>query len=289
MKNLIDKLINAGIEEIEAKKEISILEKEFKDKNKIQEIVNERIKTRKPIQYLIGKAFFMDFEVTVTPQVLIPRPETEILVEEVVRRLKSTNCHPEGVKRPKDLQTIKAIDIGTGTGIIPIALVRLIPDIKIYAIDLEREVIDLALENARKYGVDQKIHFKICDLFSNEAEKLFQTYKFDLVISNPPYVKQSRGVVTTPLQPEIAYEPKIALSGSKENMTGLVYYERILKLAKKYDVRLIALEIDPPLVIDLKNLLIKEGLNKFEVVKDYAKLDRCLFVYLNPQFSCNFC
>jgi methylase of polypeptide subunit release factors len=95
MKDLINKLTNAGIEESEAKKEISILYKEVKDENKIKEIIEERIKTRKPIQYLIGKAYFMDFEVKVTPKVLIPRPETEILVEETAKRLLKSNFHPE--------------------------------------------------------------------------------------------------------------------------------------------------------------------------------------------------
>src|SRR3990167_9078053 len=87
MKNLINQLISAGIEEPDAKSEIAFLQKEFTDQNKIQEIVNERIKSRTPIQYLIGKAYFMDFWVKVTPKVLIPRPETEILVEKTVERM----------------------------------------------------------------------------------------------------------------------------------------------------------------------------------------------------------
>ena len=269
MRDLIYKLVSAGIEESEAKQEIAILQKEFKDQNKVQEVVNERIKTRKPIQYLIGKAYFMDFVVSVNEKVLIPRPETEILVEETVKLCRDMPWHVSTV-----------IDIGTGSGIIPIALARLVPDIKIYAIDLEKGVIDLATENAKNCGAYQKIHFKVCDLFSYDMDEFFKSVHFDLVISNPPYVKPHE---MKKLRPEVyLYEPKVALSGSKENVTGLVYYQRILMLAKKYDVSLVALEIDPPLVSGLKSLLIKEGLNKFEIIKDYAKLDRCLFVYLNP-------
>ena len=73
-KELISQLISAGIEEPEAKSEVALLQKEYTDKNKIKEIVNERVKSRTPVQYLIGKAYFMDFYVKVTPKVLIPRP-----------------------------------------------------------------------------------------------------------------------------------------------------------------------------------------------------------------------
>ena len=279
MKNLIDKLISCGIEESEARQEISILQKEISDENKIKEIVNKRIKTRKPIQYILGKAYFMDFEVAVNEKVLIPRPETEILVEETVKRCR------DAINRV----STTAIDIGTGTGIIAIALAKMIPNIKIIAIDIDKDVINLAKENAKKNGVENRIDFKICDLFSDCAEGIFKTNKFDLIISNPPYVKQCRDGVTPSLQTEIAHEPDIALFGSKENKTGLVYYERIIELCRRGLINqtptLIALEIDPPLVNDLKNLFKKEGLNKYEIVKDYAKLERCLFVHLKPLTS----
>ncbi|MBI2996697.1 MAG: peptide chain release factor N(5)-glutamine methyltransferase [Candidatus Melainabacteria bacterium] len=259
-KDLLKKLINAGIEEAEAKKEISILYKEFgkENLNKIKNIVEERIKTRTPLQYLLGKAYFMDFEVKVNNHVLIPRPETEILVEETVRR---------GMPR-------HALDIGTGSGIIAIALAKLIPNIKIIAIDIKKEIIALAKENATKNNVADKIQFKICDVFSKDTEDLFKSHKIDLIISNPPYVKENeparRRDGEPAIQPEILHEPKIALYGS------LIYYERIIRLA--LSTQMLALEIDPPLVNDLKSLLKKEGLNNFEIVKDYNNLDRCLFI-----------
>ena len=84
-------------------------------------------------------------------------------------------------------------------------------------------------------------------------------------------------------QPEIIHEPKIALHGSKENKTGLIYYERIIELCCRAINRvsmLLAFEIDPPLVKSLKSLLKKNNLNDFEIVKDYSGLDRCLFVYM---------
>lgn len=268
MKSFIKQLIRAGIEANEAKKEISILFAEFGENNleKIKKIVDERIKKRTPIQYLIGKAYFMDFEVKVSSKVLIPRPETEVLVDEAVRRVKS-RFDP------------MAIDIGTGSGVIAIALAKLIPNIKITAIDIDKEIIDLACENARLNNVENKINFKICDVFSKCFEGLIQNQKFDLIISNPPYVGTYHD---KPMQPEIMHEPKIALSGSKENKSGLIYYERIIELycrGRSGPVpTIMAFEIDPPLVDDLKNLLKKNNLNNFEIVKDYGKLDRCLFI-----------
>ena len=275
-KNLLDKLIEAAIEISEAKKEISILQIEISDQNKIKEIVNERIKTRKPIQYLIGKAYFMDFELAVNERVLIPRPETEMLVEEAVKRCRD-------VQWPVSM----AIDIGTGSGIIAIALCKMLPNIEVIAIDIDKDIINLANENAKKNNVGNRIHFKTCDLFSDEIEELFRKHKFDLVISNPPYIKefvtacQSNGV--SAIQPEIVHEPKIALYGSKENNTGLVYYERIFDLCRRDVARnvstLVAFEIDPPIVNDLKMLLKKYNLNSFEIIEDYGKSDRCLFIY----------
>ena len=299
MKSFIDDLISAGIEENEAKKEISILESEIKDKETIKKIVNERVKTRTPIQYLLGKAFFMDFEVKVNPKVLIPRPETEILVEETVKRLaalyKDCVIPAKAGIQERDLtlklsgfpvkpgMTITALDIGTGSGIIAIALAKLIPDIKIMAIDINKEIIDLAKENAKLNNVENKINFKVCDIFSKCFEGLLQSRRFDLIVCNPPYVKGG-ACHGKPVQPEVVHEPRIALYGSKENKTGLVYYERIVELFRRglinqtRAVKLLAFEIDPPLVGDLKKMLKKNNLNNYEIVKDYAKLERCLFV-----------
>ena len=265
--NLINLLITAGIEKQEAQKELSILVKEFGANNseKIQALINKRIKTREPIQYLLKKAYFMDFEVRVNKNVLIPRPETEILVEETIKKCR-------GVSR-------NALDIGTGSGIIAIALARLVPNIKITAIDISQEVIDLAKENARNCGVLDKIDFQVCDLFSSKIEDIFKPKKVDLIISNPPYIKEENW---HKLSPEVnRHEPKIALTGSQENKTGLVYYERIIELVKKHRATgLIALEIDPPLVNDLKLLLKKLDLNNYKIIKDYAELERGLLVSL---------
>ena len=208
--NLLNKLLESGIEKSEAKKEIDILFSEFKDDlNKIKEIIEIRSKTRKPLQYILGKTHFMDFEIKVNENVLIPRPETEILVEETIKRFLPNT----------------ALDIGTGSGNIAIALAKKIPDIKIVAIDINKEIINLAKENAKNCDVEEKIKFKVCDVFSDDFEKLLLENKFDLIISNPPYVINFS-------QPEVKHEPEIALFGNVENKSGMIYYERIIGLCR---------------------------------------------------------
>ena len=259
---LVNKLIQAGIDKSEAVKEISILKKEFSDPLKISEIIEERVRTRKPLQYLIKKAYFMDFEVTVNEKVLIPRPETEILVEEAVKRINSNT-------------KVTAIDIGTGSGIIAIALSKMILNIEVTAIDINNDIVNIAHENAKKNNADKKIHFEICDLFSGRAEEIFKNNKFNLIVSNPPYVSENG---FSRLEPEVrCYEPKIALVGSGVN--NLTYYERILLLARKnIKPGLIAFEIDPSLVNDLKLLLKRMNLKSGEFLKDYSGQDRYLFI-----------
>ena len=270
--NLIKQLIYAGIEEEEAKKEISILESEIKDKEKIKKIVEERIRTRTPLQYILGKAYFMDFELKVNNNVLIPRPETEILVEEAVRRCVACKAST-------------ALDIGTGSGNIAIALAKMIPEIKIVAIDINKEIINLASENAKINKVKNNIIFKICDVFSECFEALLRNQRFDLIISNPPYLKKAEEQETKKrtMQPEVLHEPSTALFGTKENKTGLIYYERIIDLLRRERSRsfptIVAFEIDPSIVDDLKKLLKEHHLEKYEIMKDYSKLERYLFIY----------
>lgn len=273
--DLLSKLINAGVEEREAKREIAILESEFKDKEKIIAIVEERIKTRKPIQHLIGKAYFMDFVVKVNENVLIPRPETEILVEEATKRLQ-TFSSKSLILNPQ----YSALDIGTGSGVISIGLCKLIKNIKVTTIDISEEVIKIAKENASENNVLENITFEKYDLFGDKVKKVFESSSFDLIISNPPYIKDEE---MSKLEPEISlHEPKIALCGSKKNTSGLVYYERIFELSKlnKKKEFLIALEIDPPIVDGIKQLLNEHNIKNYEIMKDYGKLERCLFLYL---------
>lgn len=263
MKDFIDKLIDSGIEKSEAIREVQILFEEFKNNHdKIKEFVKERAETRKPLQYLLGESYFLDFKVKVNENVLIPRPETEILVLETKDRINKIFQNKK----------IKILEIGTGSGIIPIALAKSIKDIEIISIDISKKALELAFLNAKDLNIENKIKFKQCDIFTKCFEGLISTNNFDVVISNPPYVKNFNEL-------ELMFEPEIALCGNVENTDGLSYYKRILELFLPLKTRLIALEIDSPLADSLINLVKVKSNSKLEIIKDYAGFDRCLFIY----------
>lgn len=163
-----------------------------------------------PLAYLSGKKSFLSWEFNVTPAVLIPRPETEILVEAVVKLV-------------KDHKELRGVDVGTGSGIIAIALAKLLPGSKWYAIDLSPEALAVAEANAVQLGVEQQISFIKGDLL----EPLMNFGEgFELIVSNPPYIPSA--TIET-LQPEVRREPLLALDGGQD---GLDIYKRLLPQAK---------------------------------------------------------
>lgn len=163
-----------------------------------------------PLAYLSGKKFFLSWEFDVNPAVLIPRPETEILVEAVVSLV-------------KDRHELTGVDVGTGSGVIAIALAKLLPGSKWYAIDLSPEALAVAEANAVRLGVDRQISFIKGDLL---APLMDLGERFELIVSNPPYIPSA--IIET-LQPEVRREPLLALDGGED---GLDIYKRLLPQAK---------------------------------------------------------
>ena len=159
--------------------------------NELKKLVARR-KTHYPIEYIIGKASFYGEMFYTLYGVLIPRPETEILVEKAEEIL-------------KDIESPKVIEIGVGSGIISVMLALLIKDIKIIAVDINEKALELAQKNARKHGVENKITFNKSDLFENIPEATY-----DMVISNPPYIANDYKLPTN-----VKYEPSNALFGGK--------------------------------------------------------------------------
>ncbi|MCU0651666.1 MAG: peptide chain release factor N(5)-glutamine methyltransferase [Candidatus Omnitrophica bacterium] len=228
----------------------------------ISHVLKRRI-TGEPIQYILGKTEFMGMEFKVTPDVLIPRPETEILVEVVIKLVNSfSSTH----------QALKILDIGTGSGCIAISLAKLLTNVEIYAVDVSEKALQVAKENAKLNKV--KINFFQNDVLSAIS---FQPSAFSLIVSNPPYV---RAAEINQLQIEVQREPHIALDGGRD---GLDFYRDIIKYAARAlkNNGYLALEIGFRQLKGIKNIFHKS--NKFEiieVVKDYNYIERVVIAKL---------
>jgi release factor glutamine methyltransferase len=168
-----------------------------------------QLEEQKPIQYIFGKAYFYGLEFEVNENTLIPRPETEELVEWIIHE----NKHRE---------QIKILDIGTGSGCIPISLAKNLPDVKLSAIDISVEALAVAKRNAVHNNTN--VNFIHQDILT--AESLPQS--FDIIVSNPPYVRhlEKQEIKENVLQ----YEPHLALF--VEDNDALLFYRKIALLAK---------------------------------------------------------
>lgn len=162
----------------------------------------ERLKNGEPIQYIIGKTYFLDLEIKVTSSVLIPRPETEELVSKTILYLRSQ----------KNIQRI--LEVGTGSGNIAIALAKYLPWINVVTIDIDSEALALAKENAIRHGVDKQIEFLCQDI-----RKYVPRETYDFLISNPPYVPLGAWVASQVKQ----FEPSHAVFTSDDE--GLEFYK----------------------------------------------------------------
>jgi release factor glutamine methyltransferase len=213
---------------------------------------------RKPIQYILGIADFFGFSFAVDPSVLIPRPETEILVEKAIDLIPGLKNHnPE----------VKILDLGTGSGCIAVALAKYVENARITAVDISKEALNIARENALKHDVP--VDFRESDLFSVFS----QENKFDLIVSNPPYVSRKE---ICALEPEISYEPLVALDGGED---GLDFYHRIAEEAGRHlnDAGVLLLEIGWDQAERAASIFRSyPDYGPIEVIKDYNSCDRIL-------------
>ena len=165
----------------------------------------ERLKTHEPIQYVLGKTTFMNLEFKVNSSVLIPRPETEELVRLMLK---------------EDLDGKEVLDIGTGSGCIAISLTKNLHNAKVSALDISKDALEVALENAELNNVN--IEFIHADIFEYQSDK-----KYDVIVSNPPYVLESEKMLMK--QNVLNYEPEIALF--VDDINALKYYESVIKFS----------------------------------------------------------
>lgn len=218
-------------------------------------ILNEKLKGR-PLAHIIGSCEFMGRLYNVSPTVLIPRPETEELIEQSLKQLK--------MSLPKTI-----LDLCTGSGCIAISLAFLFHNAQITAADISTEALDTALGNARNLNIANKINFIKSDLFENISKT------FDFIISNPPYIPTE--VIKT-LSPEVLCEPRLALDGGPD---GLAVISKIARQAANYlnPGGLLALEIGCGQAPKVVKFFKEDKWHYPRVVKDFAGIERFIFVF----------
>jgi len=229
------------------------------DESNIIKLIEKRLQG-KPLQYIIGTQEFMGFEFIVTENVLIPRQDTEILIEEIISRYRNQS-------------NLKILDIGTGSGAISISLAKLLKKSCIVSIDISKAALKVAKSNAKKNKVANQITFIESDLFEN----LTTEESFDIIVSNPPYIP-SNDILD--LQREVKdFEPMLALDGGKD---GLDYYREITQKSTFFLKKngLLAYEIGYDQSIDVSKML-KNDFHHIEVIKDLQKHDRVVLGYRN--------
>lgn len=228
-------------------------------KNEI-DAYREFIKRRavfEPLQYIIGNVQFYGLELEVNRSVLIPRPETELLVEEVIS---------SAVK--SDEKNI--VDFCSGSGNIAIALAKNIPDSKIICVDISQEAIKIAQRNASQNGVDKQIEFIQKNIFNGFE---LNNTQFDFIVSNPPYISFEE---FTKLDPELRlYEPSIALT---DGLDGLSFFKKISELSKRLlkENGKIFFEMGAGQTELVKKILQQNEFHNIMIKKDYSGIERII-------------
>ncbi len=206
---------------------------------------------RIPVAYLTGEREFYALPIRVNENVLIPRPETEFVVDKVLELVE-----------PND--PLEILELGTGSGAIALALVCQDPNFKVTAVDISPEALKVAEANAKRLEVDSQIRFVRSDLFGNVSGT------YSVICSNPPYIKREELRI---LAPEVGVEPALALDGG---LDGLVFYGKILNQAASFleQPGFVVLEIGWDQAHDVRSIGEKAGFTYLETVKDYAGQDR---------------
>jgi len=221
----------------------------------------EHIKCRKalePIAYIVGKKEFYGRDFIVNKHVLIPRPETELIIDRVILEYQKNFADKE----------VTILDLGTGSGAIAVTLATLIPQAKIVAIDISDEALALAAENAKLHGAITQIQFIKSDWYSNLSDK-----KFNFIISNPPYISPDNKIYMA--QETILYEPEHALF-AVEN--GLINYRKIIFGLNNFlkNENKVFLEIGFNQAEDVINILKEYPFTEIVISKDLSGHDRVI-------------
>jgi release factor glutamine methyltransferase len=226
--------------------------------------ITDRLKAQEPVQYIIGETEFYGRKFKVTPDTLIPRPETEELVQLSIINYQSTikSFQQEHLSSP-----IRILDIGTGTGCIAISLACEIPNAQVYAYDISENALKIAKENADRNKAN--VVFERVDILNLPP---FSLSSFSIIVSNPPYVMNAEKSEME--QNVLDYEPHLALF--VEDSDPLIFYKAIAEFASKNltDKGLCVVEINQAFGLETAELFWNQGFRYVEVVKDMFGKDR---------------
>ena len=218
--------------------------------SRYENLIEQRIK-KIPVAYLTGQREFMGLNFAVTPDVLIPRPDTEILTQFAIENLSN-------IKNPN------FADLGTGSGAICVSILKYVKNSTAAAVDISQDAVNCAKFNAEKFGVDDRVKFYVGNLYEP-----LRGQKFHAIISNPPYIP-TKDLST--LQDEVKREPKLALDGGVD---GLNFYRRIVEDAPNFlfSGGFLAVEIGINQAVDVKNLFTKH-FTDIEILRDLSGIER---------------
>ena len=220
--------------------------------NDFNKLISRR-STREPLAYILKNKEFWSKNFFVNKNTLIPRPETELLCEIVIKTIKNKNSY--------------ILDIGTGTGCILLSILSDIKKAKGIGIDISKKAIEVAKKNSNSLGLNKRAKF-----FTKSLESI-HNYKFDLIVSNPPYIKTSD--IKNLSEDVRKFEPKIALDGGKD---GLDVIKKVIYKSKTIlkELGLLALEIGHGQHYKVSQILKEQGFRENFLVKDYRNNIRCI-------------
>lgn len=236
-----------------------LLDREVKNEDEVLSFAQKLAQTKMPIQQLLGFGYFMGEKFKVTPDTLIPRDETEILVKCALDKVKEL--------QKDETKPLSVLDIGTGTGAIACSIAKNSQNVEVLGVDISSNALMVALENAQKLDLIKRVVYRKSDIFS----ALREGEVFDIVVSNPPYIseKDYKNLDTTVKD----FEPKTALLAKND---GYEFYEKIISQAKKY-VKYggyILFECGQNQAQKICMMLERNGFQVSDVVRDLAGIER---------------
>ena len=226
------------------------------ERMRVQTLVARRA-NREPLQYVLGTQEFFGREFRVTPSVLIPRPETALLVEETIRKCRTS-------------PSAKVVDVGTGSGCLAVSIAAALPTVQVLAIDVSPDALSVAWSNILQHEVADRIQCVCGDLLSPLQPSLPISLA-DVILSNPPYVEETNWMT---LQPEVrCFEPRLALTGGQD---GMDLHRRLIQQASHFlkSDGVLLMEVGMGQARPLCGHAERNGWSVYNVLQDQAGIDR---------------